>query len=65
MTKLIFEDRGWTVVTSAWTVASKKDSGRTELIYLWGPDGVSFFESATGTARRTVDLRGIGMLKDG
>jgi hypothetical protein len=51
---LIFEDRGWTVVTSAYTLAAKGQDS-TELCYMWGDDSVSWFDSATGTARTTLE----------
>ncbi|WP_029606139.1 hypothetical protein [Kozakia baliensis] len=50
MTKLTFEDRGWNVVTSVWTVGAKEPD-RISICYMWGSDGISFFDSATGTAR--------------
>lgn len=55
MVSLIFNDRGWTVVTNAWTAASKSP-GRTTIAYTWGADGISFFDSATGTAKIEFEM---------
>lgn len=54
MTTLIFEHAGWEVATTSWTVAAKPGKGVT-ICYQWGADGVSFFESAVGNARTTLD----------
>ena len=55
MPVLLFVDRGWTVATAAWTAASK-DPKKTEICYTWGSDGISFFDSATGTSRIELDM---------
>lgn len=35
MTTLVFENKGWTVATSAWSAASKT-KGTSTLCYAWG-----------------------------
>jgi hypothetical protein len=55
MTVLVFNDRRWEVATSAWSAASK-DGSSVDVCYTWGADGVSWFDSATGNARCTLDL---------
>ncbi len=52
---LIFEDRGWTVATASWSMGSD-DQKTTQIIYTWGADRISFFDSATGTARYTFHV---------
>lgn len=52
---LVFNDRGWSVATSSWSVASKGDDAIT-VCYQWGADGISFFDSATGIARCTFAI---------
>jgi hypothetical protein len=53
MTTLIFNDRGWTVATAAWSAGAKGDHD-VRICYAWGADGVSWFDSATGIA--SVDI---------
>jgi hypothetical protein len=55
MTTLIFMDRGWTVMTSAWSAGSKNDK-TTTLVYVWGADGESWSDSATGDASCTLEM---------
>jgi hypothetical protein len=52
---LLVNYNSWEVLTSAWTAAAKPDR-RVELVYVWGPDGISLFQSATGTERITLNL---------
>ena len=40
MTTLVFKDKKWTVVTSAWTAGAKGES-KVRLNYLWGAQGFS------------------------
>jgi hypothetical protein len=49
MATLAFTHNGWRVITSSWSAASNK-SDRTRIVYVWGPDVISWFDSATGTA---------------
>ena len=51
---LIFEDRGWEVITTSWTMASKR--GGVDICYTWGADGFGWMDSSTGTARRSFDM---------
>lgn len=53
MTVLLFNDRGWEVVTSAWTAAATPGN-TVQICYQWGADHISFFQSATGISR--IDL---------
>ena len=55
MTVLLFNDRGWEVATPAWSAASK-DGQSVEVCYQWGADGISWFDSATGNARTTLNI---------
>jgi hypothetical protein len=55
MTTLVFRDRGWTVATAAWSAASKDDKTVT-ICYQWGADGIGFFDTATGTARKVLEI---------
>lgn len=55
MTLLIFEDRGWTVATSSWTVGGKTNRGSCRLIYQWGPDGYSWTDTRVSTASLAFD----------
>jgi hypothetical protein len=55
MTTLVFRDRGWTVATAAWSAASKDETTVT-ICYQWGADGIGFFDTATGTARKVLPL---------
>ena len=42
MTTLIFRDKGWDVVTNAWTVASKDNGNSVTVCYVWaGPNFAS------------------------
>lgn len=51
MTTLIFEDRGWVVCTSSWSVGGKPGKNQqVKIVYTWGADGISIFNSATGDA---------------
>lgn len=51
MTILVFEDRGWVVTTSAWSVGSKIGrSLKTRIVYIWGGDGIGWSDQSTGTA---------------
>ena len=55
MTILLFNHDGWEVATAAWSLGAKVGDPVT-VVYQWGPDGVSWFDSATGTRRVTVNL---------
>jgi hypothetical protein len=52
MTELVFHHDGWTVVTSAWTVATKHD-GEIAVCYPWSAmNGLGAWgDAATGVAR--------------
>lgn len=50
MTEIVFLHDGWTVATSAWTVASKKPN-EVEICYLW--QGLS---DNTGVASIKLDM---------
>lgn len=52
---LAFWHEGYEVITSAWTVAAKKDGG-IEIAYLWGADGVSVFFGATSVRRAGFNI---------
>lgn len=52
---LMLRHEGWTVLTNAWTAASK-DGKSVEVCYQWGPDRVSWLDSAVSTARVTLDI---------
>lgn len=55
MKAIIVNKGGWEVVTASWTAAAKP--GRAvEIAYVWGADGVSFFQSATGVERVTLNI---------
>ena len=54
MTTILLRDRGWEVMTSAWTAASK--SAQLEIAYVWGADGISWFDSSTGVSRVTLNI---------
>lgn len=56
MTVLVFEDRGWTIATNSWSIGGKTGSNSTTIMYTWGADGISFFNSATGVAQVVFDL---------
>lgn len=69
MTTLTFFDNGWTVVTSAWTVATRRND-RIEIHYAWGSvaPGVwikdvrmamSTFEDRLRDCGGHLDLRGV------
>ena len=50
MTILAFKDaQGYEVVTAAWSACVKDDE--IDVAYLWGADGISWFDSATGVCR--------------
>jgi hypothetical protein len=55
VTVLLFNDRGWGVATSSWSVGATGENAVT-LIYEWGPDGASLWTHTTGTSRVTVQL---------
>lgn len=57
MTVLLFNDRGWEVMTSCWSAGAKPGKS-VRICYQWGADHLSWFSSATGIS--TVDLP-IGM----
>lgn len=52
---LVFNHDGWTMVSNAWSVGGKTATS-TEIVYVWGPDGVSWVSGATGTARVTAKI---------
>jgi hypothetical protein len=55
MKAIMVNKGGWEVVTAAWTAAAKP--GRVvEIAYVWGADGISFFQSATGVERVTLNI---------
>ncbi|WP_323991384.1 hypothetical protein [Nguyenibacter sp. L1] len=54
MSKILrFTDRGWDVITSAWTVGAK-NSRCVELCYTWTP--AIGFDNSVGSARVTLHL---------
>lgn len=55
MIMLIFRVGGYEVATTSWTASAKNGSG-VDIAYLWGADGVSFFDSATSTRRVAYDI---------
>lgn len=57
MTEIIFLHDDWTVVTSSWSVASKKPN-KIVICYPWsGLSGISMWgDSSTGVARIELDL---------
>jgi len=55
MTTLIFNDRGWTVATAAWSAAAKKN-GDVRICYAWGADGISWAQSATGISSVEIEV---------
>jgi hypothetical protein len=55
MTVLLFNHEGWEVATAAWSLGAKKGDAVT-VVYQWGPDGLSWFDSATGTRHVIVNL---------
>lgn len=57
MSELIFEHDGWTVVTSAWTAASK-GADKIVLCYPWSSfNGFSAWgDSATGVAHLEIPM---------
>lgn len=48
---LMLKDRGWLVMTNAWTVASKHPTGNVTVCYSWGADQVGIFAASTGIAQ--------------
>ena len=57
MTVLRFRDRGWDVMTSSWTVATKKpDQDSVTLVYTWGGDGVGWSAQSVSTASITLGI---------
>ena len=52
---LYFNDRGWDVMTTAWTAGSKNGKD-TDIRYTWGADGVSFFDNSVSTAQYKIAL---------
>jgi len=55
MTTLAFTHNGWRVVTNSWSAASKWEN-KTRIVYTWGPDGISFFDSRVSTSAFDVEL---------
>ena len=54
MSIIIFEDRGWLIATSSWTIGGKGKKSR--LIYEWGPDSISWFDGAVSTCVVHFDI---------
>lgn len=54
MTVLHFYDGHDEILTSAWT--ARPSGGGTEVAFVWGASGISFFESATGVFRTDLDI---------
>jgi len=53
---VLFNDTGWQIATSAWTVGAKGNSDVT-LCYPWSAvSGFGFIDNATGTARVKLNL---------
>lgn len=48
---LKFKDGARDVLTTAWTAVSANKGNAVDIAYLWGADGLSLFQSATGTSR--------------
>lgn len=57
MSEIVFNHDGWTVVTSAWTAASKRPD-KVIVCYPWsGMSGMSMWgDAATGVARIEFDM---------
>jgi hypothetical protein len=55
MSVILFNHDGWEVATAAWSLGAKSGEAVT-VVYQWGPDGLSWFDNATGTRRVTVNL---------
>lgn len=53
---LLLKHEGWQVLTNSWTVASKYPAGDVTVCYQWGPDRVSWLDSAVSTARVEVRM---------
>lgn len=55
MTTLIFFDRGYEVMTAAWTAAACPGK-KVRICYAWGADGISWASSATGISAVDLDI---------
>lgn len=52
---LLFNDRGWDILTTSWT-AGARNSKETDIRYTWGADGIGWTNQAVSTARHKVAL---------
>lgn len=56
MKTLIFTHQGWTVVASAWTVATNSAKS-VEVCYMWSSgSGIGWSDASTGVARKTFNI---------